>query len=109
MKIDEDDGFNRNDKKFVKIKMISSIKIYKLIKSVSLVKSIIYKVNKVSSIVIRCTSTFFFYEKHTKHTQIHTKNKAITIFFNYFCLLLLTFSYLDLLFFTPKKQTVLVA
>ena len=79
--------------KMVKIKMVSSIKIYKLIKSVSLVKSIIYKVNKVSSIVIRCTSTFLFYEKHTKHTKIHTKNKAITIFlitFVYFYLLLVT-------------------
>ena len=45
IKINEDDGFNRNDKKFVKMKMISSIKVYKLTKSVILVKSIIYKVN----------------------------------------------------------------
>ena len=96
MKIDEDDEFNRYDKKFVKIKMISSMKTYKLTKSVSLVKSIIYKVNKVSSIVIRGTSTFFYFKKHTKstkHTKIHTKNKAITIFlvtFVYFHLLLVT-------------------
>ena len=61
IKIDEDDEFNRNDKKFVKMKMISSTKIYKLTKSVILVKSIIYKVNKVSSIVVRGTSTFFFF------------------------------------------------
>ena len=63
------------------MKMISSVKIYKLKKSVLLVKSIIYKVNKVSSIVIRSTSTFFFFKnaKPTKHTKIHTKNKAITI------------------------------
>ena len=61
IKIDEDDEFNRNDKKFVKMKMISSTKIYKLTKSVILVKSIIYKVNKVSSIVVRRTSTFFFF------------------------------------------------
>ena len=63
--------------------MISSIKIYKPTKSVILVKSIIYKVNKVSSIVIRHTSTFFFFKKHTKptrHTKMHSKNKAITIF-----------------------------
>ena len=48
MKIDEDDEFNKNDKKickfnrnvkkFVKIKMISSIEIYKPSKSVILVK-----------------------------------------------------------------------
>ena len=63
-KIDEDDEFNKNDKKFVKIKMISSIKIEKLTKSIILVKAIIYKVNQVSSIVIWCTSTFFF-----KNTQ----------------------------------------
>ena len=71
IKIDEDDELNRNNKKFVssiemikksvKMKMISAIKIYKLTKSVILVKSIIYKVNKVSSIVIRGTSTFFFF------------------------------------------------
>ena len=67
MKIDEDDEFNRNDKKFVKIKMISSIKIYKLTNPVILVKSIIYKVHKVSSIVIRGTSTFFFFKKHKIH------------------------------------------
>ena len=54
----------------VKMKMISSIKIYKLTKSVILVKSIIYKVNKVSSIVIRGTSTFFFFKK-TQNTQKH--------------------------------------
>ena len=50
---------------------------------VSLVKSIIYKANKVSSIVIRGTSTFFFFKKtqNPQNTQIiHTKNKAITIF-----------------------------
>ena len=76
--------------------MTSSIKIYKLTKSVILVKSIIYKVNKVSSIVIRGTSTFFFlllHTKPTKRTKIHTKNKAITIFlatFVYFHLLLVT-------------------
>ena len=60
--------------------MISSIKIYKLAKSVSLVKSIIYKVNKVSSIVI---STFFFFKKkqNLQNTQKYTlKTKAITIF-----------------------------
>ena len=55
IKTDEDDEFGKNDKKFrhsietvtkfVKIKMINSIKIYKLTKSVILVKSIIYKVN----------------------------------------------------------------
>ena len=61
IKIDENDEFNRNDKKFVKMKMISSRKIYKLTKSVILVKSIIYNVNKVSSIVIWGTSTFFFF------------------------------------------------
>ena len=71
IKIDEDDELNRNNKKFissikmikksVKMKMISAIKICKLTKSVILVKSIIYKVNKVSSIVIRGTSTFFFF------------------------------------------------
>ena len=61
IKTDEDDELNRNDKKFVKIKIISSIKIYKLTKSVILVKSIIYKVNKASSIVIRCTNPFFFF------------------------------------------------
>ena len=43
--------------------MISSLKIYKLTNSVILVKSIIYKVNIVSSIVIRGTSTFFFFKK----------------------------------------------
>ena len=89
------------------MKMISSIKIY------NLATSVIYKVNKVSSIVIRGTSTFFFFYKRTKpteHTKIHSKNKAITTFFSYFCLLLLAFSYLNLLFFTlKKKQTVLVA
>ena len=68
IQIDEDDKFNRNDKKFVKMKMISSIKIYMLTKLVVLVKSIIYKINKVSSIVIRGSSTFFFFQKHTKHT-----------------------------------------
>ena len=71
IKIDEDDELNRNNKKFVssielikkfvKMKMISAIKIYKPTKSVSLVKSIIYKVNKVSSIVIGGTSRFFFF------------------------------------------------
>ena len=88
MKIDEDDEFNRNDKNFVKIKMISSIKTYKLTKPVILVKSIIYKVNKVSSIVIRGTSTFPFLKntKPTKQTKIHTKNKSS----NYF---LVTFVY----------------
>ena len=45
--------FKGSDKRFVKTRMISSIKIYKLTKSVILVKSIIYEVNKVSSIVIR--------------------------------------------------------
>ena len=63
--------------------MISSIKIYKQAKSVSLVKSIIYKVNKVSSIVIRSTSTFFFFKKtqNLQNTQKYTlKTKAITIF-----------------------------
>ena len=55
--------FNRNYKTFVNIKMISSIKIYKPTKSVILVKSTIYKLNKVSSIVIRATSTFFFFQK----------------------------------------------
>ena len=94
-KIDEDDEFNKNDKKFVKIKMISSIKIEKLTKSIILVKAIIYKVNQVSSIVIRCTSTFFF-QKHTKpikHTKRQTKNKAIAnclVIFVYFHLLLVT-------------------
>ena len=39
--------------------MISSIKISKPAKSVSSVNSIIYDVNKVSSVVIRGTSTFF--------------------------------------------------
>ena len=61
IKIDENDEFNRNDKKFVKMKKISSRKIYKLTKSVILVKSIIYNVNKVSSIIIWGTSTFFFF------------------------------------------------
>ena len=96
IKIDEDDMLNRNDKKFVKIKLISPIKIYKLTKSVILVKSIIYKVNKVNSIVIRCTSTFFSFKKHTKptkHIKTHTENKATTNFlvtFIYFHLLLVT-------------------
>ena len=54
-------------KKFVKIMMIGSIKIYKLTQSVILVKSRIYKVNKVSSIVIRGTSTFSFFKKHKTH------------------------------------------
>ena len=67
------------------MKMISSVKIYKLTKSIPLVKPIIYEVNKVSSIVIRGTSTFFFFKKHTKSTKIHTKYKTITIFtFTYF-------------------------
>ena len=48
IKIDEDGEFNRNDKKIVKIKMIGSIKIYMLTKSVILLKSIIYKVTNVS-------------------------------------------------------------
>ena len=69
------DEFNKNDKKFVKMKMITSIKIYKLTKSVILVKSIIYKVNKVSSIVI-----FPAHFSYPQNTKIHTKNKAITIF-----------------------------
>ena len=78
---------------------MSSIKIYKLTKSVILVKSIIYEVYKVSSIVIRGTSTFFFFKNHKTHknthklTKIHFKNKAITIFlvtFVYFHLLLVT-------------------
>ena len=47
--------------------MISSIKIYELIKTVILVKSIIYKVNKVSGVVIRGTSTFLFFKKHKTH------------------------------------------
>ena len=74
MKIDENDEFNKNDKKFVKIKMISSINIYKLTKSVILVKSIMYKVNKVSSIVIRGTSTFFSFKKtqNTRNPQKYT-------------------------------------
>ena len=77
------------------MKMISSIKIYKLTKSVILIKSLTYKVNKVSSTVIRGTSTFFFFKNtnHTKHTKIRTKDKAITIFlvtFVYFHLLLVT-------------------
>ena len=76
------------------MKMISSIKIYKLTKSEILVKLIIYKVNKVRSIVIRGNSTFLKKNtKHTKHTKIHTKNKAITIF-------LVTFVYFHLLLFT---------
>ena len=62
--------------------MISSIKISKPAKSVSSVNSIIYNVNKVSSIVIRGTSTFLKKKntKPTKPTKIHTKHKAITIF-----------------------------
>ena len=63
--------------------MRSSRKIYKLPKSVMLVKPIIYKVNKVSSIVIRGTSTFFFFKKtqNLQNTQKYTlKTKAITIF-----------------------------
>ena len=63
--------------------MIGSMKIYKLTNSVSLVKSVIYKINKVSSIVIRDTSTFFFFKKtqNTQNTQKYTlKAKAITIF-----------------------------
>ena len=68
--------FNRNDKKFVKIKMISSIKIYKLTKSVILVKSIIYKLNKVSSMVIWGTSTFFFFLKNPQNPQ-NTKKYAL--------------------------------
>ena len=110
MKINEDDEFNknqqknckfnRNGKKFVKIKIISSVKIYKLTKSIILVKSVIYEVNKVSSIVIRDTSTFFFFLKTYKtHKKYTLKTKAITIFC-YFSLLLLAFSYLNLLFFT---------
>ena len=64
------------------MKMISSIKIYRLAKSVTLIKSVTHKVNKVSSQF-----------KNTKHTKIHTKNKAITIFLVtlvYFHLLLVT-------------------
>ena len=83
IKIDEDDEFNRNDKKFVKIKMISLIKIYKLTKSVILVKSVIYKVNQVNNIVIRDTSTFVFFKKiqNTQNSQKYTlKTKTITIF-----------------------------
>ena len=84
IKIDEDDELNRNDKKFVssiemmkkfvKMKMISSIKIYNLTKSVILVKSIVCKINKVSSIVIRDTSTFFFFKKtqNPQNTQKYT-------------------------------------
>ena len=53
------------------IKMISSIKIYKLTKSVILVKSIIYKINKGGSIVIRGTSTFFFFKKTHKTHKTH--------------------------------------
>ena len=67
--------------------MIGSAKIYKLTKSLSLVKSIIYKVNKVISIVIRGTSTF------KKHTKIYTKNKNHNYFsvtFVYFHWLLVT-------------------
>ena len=81
IKIDEDDELNRNDKKFVssiemmkkfvKMKMISSIKIYNLTKSVILVKSIVCKINKVSSIVIRDTSTFFFFKKKHKTRKTH--------------------------------------
>ena len=54
--------------------MISSIKVYKPTKSVILVKSRIYKVNKVSSIVIRGTSIFFFFKKiqNTQDTQKYT-------------------------------------
>ena len=62
--------------------MIGSIKIYRLTKSVILVKSIIYRVNKVSRIVIRGTSTFFF-EKHKTyktHKKYTLKTNAITIF-----------------------------
>ena len=74
--------------------MISSIKIYKLTKSVILIKSIIYKVNKASSIVIRGVHfSFFKNTKPTKHTKIHTKSKAISIVlvnFVYFHLLLVT-------------------
>ena len=75
--------------------MIGSIKIYKPAKSASLVKSIIYKVNKVSSIVIRGTSTFFFFLKNTKptkHTKIRTKTKSnnFLVTFVYFRLLLVT-------------------
>ena len=75
--------------------MISSIKIYKPTKSVILIKSIIYKVNKASSIVIRGTAHFSFLKntKPTKHIKIHTKNKAISIVlvnFAYFHLLLVT-------------------
>ena len=83
IKIDEDDEFNRNDKKFVKIKMVSLIKIYKLTKSVILVKSVIYKVNQVNNIVIRDTSTFVFFKKiqNTQNSQKYTlKTKTITIF-----------------------------
>ena len=83
IKIDKDDEFNRNDKKFVKIKMISLIKIYKPTKSVILVKSVIYKVNKVNNIVIRDTSTFVFSKKiqNTQNTEKYTlKTKTITIF-----------------------------
>ena len=86
MKIDEDDEFNRNDKKFVKMKMISSIQIYKLTKSVILVKSMIYKVTKISIIVVGVPAHFPFSKKNTKptkHAKIHTKNKAITIFYFY--------------------------
>ena len=88
IQIDEDDEFNRNDKKFVssiemtkkivKMKMISSIKIYELTKSVILVKSTIYKVNKVSSIVIRSTSIFFFFKKHKTH-KTHKNTQKYTL------------------------------
>ena len=66
---------------------------YKLTKSLIFVKSIIYKVNKVSSIVIRGTSTIFFFKKTHKTYKthkIHTKIKSN----NYF---LVTFVYFHLL------------
>ena len=69
MKIDEDDEFNRNDKKFVKMKMISSIQIYKLTKSVILVKSVIYKVTKISIIVVGVPAHFPFSKKKTQNPQ----------------------------------------
>ena len=86
IKIDKDDEFKRNDKKFVEIKLIGSIKIYKLTKSVCLVKSIIYKVGKVSSIVIRGTSTFFFFKKYKTHknTQKYTLKTKQELFFKLF-------------------------
>ena len=67
------------------MKMISPIKICKQTKSVILVKSIIYKVNKVSSIVPANFS--FLKTQNPQNTQKYTLKTKQQLFFSYICLL----------------------